>query len=88
MQPLIDGIAMYTKMSVTVLIGSPPSDQESNYFIKVLNSGKTTDMSTPRDFHDWDEQGFKKHVVQHFVHFLSHTSGMFLLIDLPQLALI
>ena len=63
MQPLIDSIVINTKMSVTVLIESPPSYQESNYFIKVLNSGKTMDTSTPRDFHDWDEQGFKKHVV-------------------------
>jgi hypothetical protein len=68
---------MYTKTSVTMLIGSPPSDQESNYFVKVLNSGTTVDTATPKDFHDWDEPGFKKNVLHHFVRFLSHTSGMY-----------
>jgi hypothetical protein len=76
LQPLIDGIRMYTKTSVTILVGSPPSEEGGNYFVKVLNSGTTTDTSTPKDFHDWDEQGFTKNIVQHFVRFLSHTSGM------------
>jgi hypothetical protein len=80
-QPLIDGIRMYTKTSITILVGSPPSEEGGNYFVKVLNSGTTTDTSTPKDFHDWDEQGFKTNIVQHFLRFLSHTSassGVFL----------
>jgi hypothetical protein len=68
---------MYTKTSVTILIGSPPLEQGENYFVKVLNSGTTTDTLIPKDFHDWDEQGFKANIVQHFVRFLSHTSGAF-----------
>ena len=64
-----------------MLVGSPPSDQQSNYFVKVLNSGTTTDTSTPKDFHNWDEPGFTKNVLSHFVRFLSHTSGMYLLFD-------
>jgi hypothetical protein len=78
-QPLIDGIRMYTKTLVTILIGSPPTEQGGSYFVKVMNSGKTTDTPVPKDFHDWDEEGFKANVVQHFVRFLSHTQGMFLL---------
>ena len=74
-QPLIDGIRLYTKTSVTILIGSPPSEEGGNYFVKVMNSGTTTDTSTPKDFHDWDEQGFKKNIVQHFLCFLLHTSA-------------
>jgi hypothetical protein len=72
---------MYTKTSVTILMGSPPSELDDNYYVKVLNSGMTTDSRTPVDFHDWDEQGFKTNVVQHFVRFLSHTSGMYFPID-------
>jgi hypothetical protein len=64
-------------MSVIILIGSPPNELDNNYFVKVLNSGTTTNTSIPKDFHDWDEQGFKTNVVQHFVCFLSHTSGMY-----------
>lgn len=33
------------------------------------------DAPTPRDFHDWDEEGFKTKILAHFVHFLLHTSG-------------
>ena len=74
-QPLIDGIRMYTKTCVTILVGSPPSEVGGNYFVKVLNSGATTDSQTPKDFHDWDKEGFKTNVVQHFICFLSHTSA-------------
>ena len=58
-----------------ILIGSPPSKEGGNYFVKVLNSGMTMDAPTPRDFHDWDEEGFKTKILAHFVHFLLHTSG-------------
>ena len=56
-----------------MLIGSPLSDQQSNYFVKVLNLGTTMDTSTPKDFHNWDELGFKKNVLLHFVRFLSQS---------------
>ena len=72
---------MYTNMSVTILIGSPPLEPDGSYFVKVLNSGTTTDTPTPKDFHDWDEQGFKKNIVQHFVRFLSHTSSAYFFVD-------
>ena len=54
-QPLIDGIRMFTQMSVMILVRSPPSEEGSNYFIKVLNSGMTMDSNFPKDFHNWDE---------------------------------
>jgi hypothetical protein len=76
-QPLIDGIRMYTRTSVTILMGSPPTKAGSSYYVKVLNSGTTTDTRTPMDFHNWDEQGFKTNVLQHFLRFLSHTFGMY-----------
>jgi hypothetical protein len=63
---------MFTKTSVTILIGSPPEVEGGSYFVKVLNSGKTLDG---RDFHDWDRAGFKANVLHQFVHFLSQTSG-------------
>ena len=63
---------MFTKASVTILIGSPPDATDNNYFVKVLNSGKTLDG---KDFHDWDREGFKVNVLHHFVRFLSQTSG-------------
>lgn len=69
---------MYTKASVTILVGSPPSEQGGQYFIKVLNSGTTTDSLIPRDFLEWDKEGFKANIVQHFVRFLSHTFGVYL----------
>ena len=81
-QPLINGIRLYTKTSVTILIGSPPSEEGGNYFVKVMNSGTMTDTSTLKDFHDWNEQGFKKNIVQHFLCFLLHTSvpsGLYLI---------
>ena len=71
-QPLIDGIRMFTKTSVTILIGSPPDAMDNNYFVKVLNAGKTLNG---KDFHDWDREGFKANVLHHFVCFLSQTSG-------------
>lgn len=73
-QPLIDGIRMFTKASVTLLIGAPPDVEGDSYFVKVLNSGRTSDG---KDFHDWDKEGFKSNILQHFVRFLSQTSGAF-----------
>lgn len=71
-QPLIDGIQMFTKTSITLLIGSPPEVEGGNYFVKVLNTGKTLDG---KEFHNWDKDGFRTNVLQHFVRFLSQTSG-------------
>ena len=78
-QPLIDGIRMYTKASVTILVGSPPREEGGSYFVKVMNAGKTTDTPVLKNFHDWDEQVFKTNIVQHFERFLSHTHGMLFL---------
>ena len=64
------------KASVTILVGSPPREEGGSYFIKVMDAGKTMDTPVPKDFHDWDEQGFKTNIIQDFVHFLSHTHGM------------
>ena len=63
---------MFTKTSVTILIGSPPDAVSDNYFVKVLNSGKTLDG---KDFHNWDKEGFKANVLHHFVRFLAQTSS-------------
>lgn len=73
--PLLELISEATGLTHLELMGgSSPKSATDKYCISVVHYG-TTNETVPRDFFEFDRDGFRANVLGHFCKFLSMTSG-------------
>lgn len=75
-QPLLKLISEKTGFeNITMLCGSAPADVSDNFKISAIHYGKTVEAA-PRNFYEYDQEGFQLHVLPLFCRFLGATTGM------------
>ncbi|KAI0691767.1 hypothetical protein BC835DRAFT_1307434 [Cytidiella melzeri] len=71
--PLLEAISEITGLeNLTLLGGTAPYTQVDSYEVAVVHFGKIQEV-VPRDFSEFNQDGFRLHVLSHFCKFLSAT---------------
>ena len=60
--------------NITSLCGTAPTDTTGNYMISAVHHGVSQE-TVPQNFYDFDEEGFRLHVIPLFCRFLGATRG-------------
>lgn len=70
--------------NLTLLCGSGPKSPADKYAVSVLHYGMTVE-NVPRDFYEFDRDGFRLNVLGQFCRYLGATTGTNLLDKLESL---
>lgn len=73
-QPLIEGLRAYTGFHITLLAGRLVDGQ---FDIRSMHVGTTKSKPGEEglDFTDWDKEGYKQHVLDQFMRYLTAAGG-------------
>lgn len=73
--PLLELISKETGFeNITLLCGTAPRAAEGDYMVSAVHHGKTKE-TVPRNFYDFNAEGFRLHVLPLFCQFLAASRG-------------